>query len=155
MVGDGQKYLMLVICHFRHFFGGDGWYWQPMIFSLIDGCSIVAIQSVSNDGKQEYVGLCNHDSSLLRSGGNYAYAFGFEFCDGTTIGGGNPMSAYSYVAVTQDGCAVNGGENGSLSQATVFSFDTPSVPIVNVDAETAVTEESTSGSINSKLAWLR
>ena len=103
----------------RHFFGGDGWYWQANDFQFdLTDAQISAIQSVSNDGKQEYVGLCNHViHHYYNSGGNYAYAFGFEFYDGTTIGGGNSMSAYSYVAVTQDGCAVNGGENGSLESS--------------------------------------
>ena len=90
------------------------------------------------------------------SGGNYAYAFGFELYDGTTLGGGTSMSAYSYVAVTQDGCAVNGGENGSLSQATVFSFDTPSVPIVNVRCRDCGDGGEYFGSpLTANSAWLR
>ena len=125
-------------------------------FELTDA-QISAIQSVSNDGKQEYVGLCNHViHHYYNSGGNYAYAFGFEFYDGTTIGGGNSMSAYSYVAVTQDGCAVNGGENGSLSQATVFSFNTPSVPIVNVRCRDCGDAGEYFGSpLTANSAWLR
>ena len=34
----------------------------------------------------------------------------------------------------QDGCKQNGGEGGALSLATIFEFDTLSVPIINVES---------------------
>ena len=142
----------------RHFFSGDGWYWLPNDFQFeLTDTEISAIQSISNDGKQEYVGLCEHViHHYYNHGGNYAYAFGFELFDGSTLGGGNAMSAYSFVSVTQDGCAGNGGENGNLSQATIFSFNTPSVPIVNVRCRDCGDGGEYFGSpLTANSAWLR
>ena len=142
----------------RHFFSGDGWYWQPsdFVYELTDA-QITAIQAVSLEGRQEYVGLCNHVIHYYyNAGGSYAYAFGFEFFDGTQIAGASATVNSSLVSVPQDGCAQNGGENASLSLATIFDFETPLVPIRNVRCRDCGDGSELFGSpLTNNPAWLR
>ena len=87
----------------------------------------------------------------------YAYAFGFEFFDGTqTPRGSSSYSPYD-VTVTQDGCASNGGEGGSEANATIFEFDTPLVPVLNVQCNDCgnTFPEQFGSPLTSYPAWLR
>ena len=142
----------------RHFTGGDAFRWLPNDFSLeLSDAEISALRSVSTEGRQDYVGLCNHViHHYYNSGGNYAYAFGFELHDGTVMTGGVSMNSYSFVSVTQDGCKVNGGEGGALSKATIFSFDTTAVPVINVRSRDSGDSGEKFGSpLTANSAWLR
>ena len=142
----------------RHKTGGDGWYWLPSEFALeLTDAQIVALQSVSNEGRQEYVGLCNGViHNYYNNGGNYAYAFGFELFDGSILGGGVSLGGLPAVTLLQDGCRTNGGEGGSVSNATILEFDTPSVPIVNVRCRDCGDPGESFGSpLMSNSAWLR
>ena len=142
----------------RQFSGGDGWRWLNNDFSLeLTNAQIQAIQAVSTEGKQDYVGLCNGViHHYYNSGNNYAYAFGFELFDGTVVGGGMAMSAVPQVTVLQDGCATNGGEGGALNNATIFFFDTPNVPVVNVRCRDCGDSGEMFGSmLTNNSAWLR
>ncbi len=146
----------------RHFYYGDApansGFWLGVPFSLeLSDAQITAIQLISLEGKQEYVGLCNHViHHYFNAGGNYGYAFGFEMFDGTILGGNTNFSGLSEVSVTQDGCAGNGGENGSVTLATVFAFDTPSVPVTNVSCRDCGDGVEKFGSpLTANSAWLR
>ena len=138
---------------------GDGWRFMPDDFELeLDDLEIAAIQAVSTEGYQEYVGLCEHVIHYYYSAsGNYSYAFGFEFFDGTqTPRGSSSYSPYA-ISVTQDGCASNGGEGGALSQATIWEIDSPLVPILNVqcnDCGNTFPEQFGSPLVDNP-AWLR
>ena len=143
----------------QYFSSGDAWYWLPFLFGYeLTDAQISAIQAVSIEGYQEYVGLCNHVIHYYyNSGSNYNYAFGFEFFDGTQITGGSDTVNSPLVSVLQDGCAQNGGENGALNLATIFAFDTPLVPIRNIrcrDCGDGFPEQFGSPLTNNP-AWLR
>jgi len=143
----------------QYFSTGDAWYWMPFEFGFeLSDAQISAIQAVSTEGYQEYVGLCNHVIHYYyTAGANYNYAFGFEFFDGTQILGGQDTVNSPLISVLQDGCKQNGGENGSLSLATVFAFDTPLVPIKNIrcrDCGDGFPEQFGSPLTNNP-AWLR
>jgi hypothetical protein len=142
----------------RHFTGGDAFRWLPNDFSLeLSDAEISALRSISTEGKQDYVGLCNHViHHFYNSSSNYVYAFGFELHDGTLMTGGVSMSTYSFVSVTQDGCAGNGGEGGALNKATIFSFDTTAVPVINVRSRDSGDAGEQFGSpLTANSAWLR
>ncbi len=141
------------------FTGGDGFRFMNDDFSFeLDDLEIAAIQAVSAEGYQEYVGLCEHVLHYAYgSSGSYAYAFGFEFFDGTQT----PRASSSYapydVTVTQDGCASNGGEGGTEVNATIFEFDTPLVPVLNVQCNDCgnTFPEQFGSPLTSYPAWLR
>ena len=142
----------------RHFTGGDAWYWLPIDFGYeLTDAQIAAIQAVSLEGRQEYVGLCNHVIHYYYTGGgNYSYAFGFEFFGGTQIAGATSTVNSSLLSVIQDGCRQNGGENGALNLATIFAFDTPMVPIRNVLCRDCGDGGELFGSpLTNNPAWLR
>jgi hypothetical protein len=103
------------------------------------------------------VGLCNHViHHYYNSGGGYTYAFGFELFDGTVVGGGISMSSVQQVSVLQDGCATNGGEGGAVNNATIFNFNTPDVPVVNVKCRDCGDGGEIFGSpLTNNSAWLR
>lgn len=143
----------------QYFATGDAWYWLPFDFSYeLSDAQIASIQAVSIEGYQEYVGLCNHVIHYYyNSGNNYNYAFGFEFFDGTQITGGQATVNSPLLSVIQDGCAQNGGENGSLQLSTIFAFETPLVPIRNIrcrDCGDGFPEQLGSPLTNNP-AWLR
>ncbi len=138
--------------------GGDYYRYLSSDFTFeLDDLEIAAIQAVSTEGWQEYVGLCEHVIHYYyTSGGGYTYAFGFEFFDGTQTP--YQSSSYApYAVVTQDGCKGNGGENGALSKATIFEFDTPLVPVLNVQCRDCgdTTPEKFGSPLTSNPAWLR
>jgi hypothetical protein len=143
----------------QYFTGGDAWAWLPSDFTFtLSDDQISGIQAESSEGYQAYVGLCEHVINYYYSAGlTYAYAFGFEFFDGTTTPYG--VSSYSpyNVSVTSDGCKGNGGEAGAESKATVFEFDSALVPVLNVrcrDCGDAFPEKLGSPLLDNP-AWLR
>ncbi len=146
----------------RQFTGGDApagsGYWLPNDFQLeLSDPEIQALRAVSTEGKQDYVGLCNgviHHYYI--SGNSYAYAFAFELFDGTILGGGISMGGVQQVTVLQDGCSTNGGEGGAINSSTIFTFDTPSVPVVNVRCRDCGDSSEFFGSpLTTNSAWLR
>ena len=142
----------------RHFFYGDAWRWLPNDFTLeLSTAQIQALRTVSTEGRQDYVGLCNHViHHYYNAGAGYTYAFGFELFDGTVVGGGISMSSVQQVSVLQDGCATNGGEGGALNNATTFNFNTPDVPVVNVKCRDCGDGGEEFGSpLTNNSAWLR
>ena len=143
-----------------HFSGGDAWNILPTDFTFtLSDAQIQAIQDVSTEGFQEYVGLCEHVIHYYyTSGGNYTYAFGFVLFDGGTTPYGEPSYLPYDITVTADGCAGNGGEGGDPSQATVFEIRSVDVPVRNVwcrDCGDAGTPEYFGSPLTANPAWLR
>ncbi len=120
----------------NHFTGEDTWQYLPNDFTtkLTTG-QIEAIQNLSSDGYQEYVGVCNgvlhHEAA---NNGSYASAFGFRFLDGTETPHGEESYSPYDIVVSQDGCAANGGEDGQVENATIFEITSLLVPVVNVQS---------------------
>jgi len=112
---------------------------------------------VSTEGRQEYVGLCEHViHHYYDDGANHDFAFGFRFFDGTeTVSGSESYSPHD-VTVTADGCSGNGGEGGDPAQATVFAFSSPLVPVIAVQAiDAGDSGESFGSPLGDNPAWLR
>ena len=141
------------------FTNGDGFRWMPDDFTYeLSDLEIAAIQAVSAEGYQEYVGLCEHVIHYYyNSGATYSYAFGFEFFDGTQTPYGSSSYAPYDIAVTQDGCAQNGGEGGSTTLATIFEIDSALVPVRNVQCSDCgnTFPEELGSPLTSNPAWLR
>ena len=144
------------------FTGGDGWRWvsNDFTFTLSD-VQITAIQVLSTEGKQDYVGLCNGVIHYqYHSNNSFGNAFGFAFFDGTTTPFG--QASYSPYDINVDlypdgdGCYFNGGENNSLDQATIFTIHSPLVPIRNVySRDSGDSGETFSSPLTDNSAWLR
>ena len=143
----------------QHFTGGDSWRYQADDFDFeLSDDQISAIQALSTEGFQTYEGLCEHVIHYAYGTSNgYGYAFGFMFFDGTeTPRGSQSYSPYD-ITVTQDGCAVNGGEGGDPANATLFEINSALVPVLNVqcrDCGDAFPEEFGS-TLTSYPAYLR
>ncbi len=119
----------------QHYTDGDGWRYFANDFELVlTDEQVEAIQDLSTDGYQVYEGWCEHVIHYYYDdGGNYDYAFGFRFFDGTeTPYGTSSYSPYD-VTVLADGCSGNGGEGGDPDYATIFEFNSVLVPVVNVN----------------------
>ena len=143
----------------QHFTGGDFYRFLPDDFTFeLDDLEIAAIQAVSTEGFQEYVGQCEHVIHYYYDdGGSYNYAFGFEFFDGTQTVTASSSYAPHNITVTQDACSGNGGEGGSLSQTTIFELDSPLVPVLNVQCRDCgdTTPEQFGSLLTDNPAWLR
>ena len=142
----------------RHFTGGDRYQWLGSDFSLeLSDAQVAAIQALSVEGYQDYVGICNHVIHYYYThGGSYAYAFGFEFFDGTQSSYGSSSYSGYGITVAYDGCKGNGGEGGSLSLATTFEIDNVLVPIMNVYSRDSGDAGEYFGSpLTDNPAWLR
>ena len=143
----------------QHLTTGDAWTWLAADFQMtLSDAQILAIQSLSTEGYQEYVGLCEHVIHYYYNAGlNYDYAFGFEFFDGTQTSHGSATYSPNVVTVLQDECAQNGGEGGSVALSTIFAFDTPLVPIRNVECRDCgnLFPEMYGSPLTNNPAWLR
>ena len=143
----------------QHFTGGDSYRYLTSDFAFeLDDDQITAIQALSTDGWQYYEGWCEHVIHYYYTGGgNYDYAFGFMFFDGTET----PYASSSYspydIAVTQDGCAGNGGEGGDPADATIFLIESPLVPVLNVQCRDCgdAFPEYFGSPLTDNSAWLR
>ena len=143
----------------QHFTNGDGYQYLPDDFSLLlEDEQVQALQDLSAEGFQVYEGLCEHVIHYyFDEGANYEYAVGFMFFDGTET----PTASSSYspydIAVTQDGCAVNGGEAGDPSMATIFEISSVLVPVVNMQCRDCGDEfpEEFGSTLTDNPAWLR
>ncbi|MEC7949447.1 MAG: MopE-related protein [Myxococcota bacterium] len=116
---------------------GDAWAYFPDDFELVlsDG-EIAAVQALSTEGWQDYVGRCDHVIHYLYADtGGHQAAFGFKFLDGTETPRGQASYAPFDITVTRDGCATNGGEGGSLALTTDFHFESVLVPVINAQCE--------------------
>ena len=130
----------------------NGWPKNPLVHVYLANdfqtsmtpAQIKALQAVSTEGRQTYVGLCNKMVHHFQKNNNsYAYAFGFRFADGSESAFGMQSYAPLSITVTADGCQTYGQENGQLSLATVFAIISPKVPIMNVKYRTVSTITAT------------
>jgi hypothetical protein len=139
-------------------FSVDAYQTLPADFTFeLTSTQIANIQSISTEGQQTYVGLCNgviHHS--YDAGLNYSNSFGFVFADGMTSPYGSQFYTPYDITVTQDGCSTNGSEGGSLSNATIFEINYVGVPVINLWVHDAgdVGEHFGSPLLNNS-AWLR
>jgi large repetitive protein len=141
------------------FTAGDMWMYAASDFTFhLSDAQIAAVQFLSVEGEQEYVGRCEHVIHYYYTGGTtYGYAFGFMFFDGTeTPYGQSSYSPYD-VTVTADGCATNGGEGGSTSSTTDFLILSPLVPVLNVQCRDCgnTFPEQYGSELTQHPAWLR
>ena len=133
----------------RRFLGSD--------FSLVlSDAQITAIQQNSTEGKQTYVGQCNNVIHYYHiDGGDHYYSFGFRFLDGSETPYGQASYSPYDISVPTDGCAGNGTEGGSLSQATYFEINSVKVPVINVTSLDNGTSEPFGSPLTDNPAWLR
>ena len=142
----------------NHFSNGDQWQSLPTDFSFERSEEeIEAIQALSTEGSQEYVGLCDDVVHYYYTWGDYYdNAFGFTFFDGTETSYGTASYAPYDITVSQDGCAGNGGEGGTLANATNFVIKSALLPIRNVTCVDCGNSSELFGSpLTSNSAWLR
>lgn len=111
-----------------------GWYWLPQNFAtVLTAAQIAALQAVSSEGKQTYVGLCNHVIHYYYTGNaTYNWSFGFRFSDNSLSLKGTQSYAPIDIAILQDGCKGYAAEGGAPALATIFSVKSTKVPIINV-----------------------
>ena len=143
----------------QHFISGDGWQYLTSDFTFtLSDAQIEAIQDLSAEGYQEYVGLCEHVIHYYYdAGGNYDYAFGFMFFDTTeTPYGSSSYSPYS-ISLAQDGCSSNGGEGGAEADASIFVIESVEVPLLNVQCRDCgnLFPEEFGSPLTDNPAWLR
>jgi len=137
---------------------GDNWRWFASPFAFVlSTAQIQALQGVSTEGKQDYVGQCDNVIHYYYNGGSvYEYAFGFRFLDGTETPFGQQSYAPFDITVPQDGCAVNGGEAGDPAKGTIFRIKSKKVPVVNVQCRDCGDASEMLGSqLTKNPAWLR
>ncbi|MBN2067600.1 MAG: hypothetical protein JW744_03985 [Candidatus Diapherotrites archaeon] len=127
--------------------------WLGSNFSLVlSTARIQAIQSVSTEGKQRYVGSCNGVLHwYYSSGGNYAYAFGFRFLNGDETPYGTAALGIDF-SLVEDGCKAN--SNSTLYYTTWDIMDVR-VPIINVSSRDNGSGELFGSPLTSNPAWLR
>jgi hypothetical protein len=142
----------------QHFSGGDKWQSLPTDFTFaLSDEEIEAISALSTDGYQEYVGLCEHViHHLYAPGGSYSDAFGFTFFDGKETSYGTASYSPYDITVSQDGCSGNGGEGGTLANATIFIMKSSLLPIRNVTCiDCGNSTEQFGSPLTTNPAWLR
>ncbi len=132
--------------------GVDAWRWLPNDFeTVLSKERIEAIQGVSTDGKQRYVGSC---VGVLHwyytSGSSYDYGFGFRFLNGDETSHGTEALGINF-SLVEDGCKNNG-----TGPQTVWDFEDVRVPIVNVySRDNGASSEWFGSPLTSNPAWLR
>ena len=150
---------------YQHQFAEDGDVvrYLPNDFEIaMSPAQVDAIKAVSTEGRQRYVGLCDGVMHYwYQSSNDYGFAFGFRFWDGTETARGvadyTPLGTEPYaITVVQDGCKTNGGEGGTVGNATIFDIRSLLVPVMNVNTRDNGNAGEYFGSpLLSNSAWLR
>ena len=115
---------------------------------------IQAIHAVTTEGRQQYIQLCDGVISY-ENGGNYSHALGFRLHDGTETPHGQASYNPYDISVTQDGCSSNGGEGGSVANATIFQIRHQDLPLINVGTNDNEDGEFFGSPLTDNPAWLR
>ena len=125
---------------------GDRWGYVTDDFTTVLSTErIAAIQSVSTEGKQSYVGQCSHVLHwFYTADSSYGYAAGFKFLDQSVTSHG--LQAYSITAGSTDAdlsITVDPNTDKCRSNAykgdkdeydtTVFEINSVLVPVVNIE----------------------
>ena len=113
---------------------------------------VLDIQSISNEGKQLYIGDChNIVHHLHKLNNHYSSAFGFKFLneEETTFG----EEIYNTdINVLQDDCKYN----DNINRQTIFEINDIRVPIINVKSiDNGHTDEKFGSLLTQNPAWLR
>lgn len=111
--------------------------------TYLTAAQIKALQSLSTEGRQTYVGQCIKFAHYEYNSGNFSRAIGFRFADGTTSVSGKQSYLPLDIAVASDGCK----PLGSTVATTQFVIQSVKVPILNVQTY----YQSLSGQFGSQL----
>jgi len=161
MTTDGGGWTEIAYSQDLDFLGhggpGDNWEWLSTDFSLdLSTARIQAIQALSSEGKQRYVGICDNVIHYYYSGGSsYDYAFGFRFLDGTETPNGTSDFSPHVISVPQDGCASNNADGNTAATGTWFDIESVLVPVVNVLSRDNEPGEEYGSPLTANPAWLR
>ena len=143
----------------EHHSGGNAWKWLPNDFNLeLSSERISAIQGISSEWKQKYIGLCNGTlHSEYWTNWSYGYAFWFKYLNGDEVPRAKNLNENLSlnVAVVQDWCKSNGWEWWTLERATIFEFSDPRVPVINVQSRDPWTGEQFWSPLIDNPAYLR
>ncbi len=161
MTTDGGGWTEIAYTQDLDFLGhggpGDNWEWLSSDFSLeLTDARIQAIQGLSTEGKQRYVGICNNVIHYYyNAGSTYSYAFGFRFLDGTETPNGTSNYSPHVITVPQDGCASNDSAGNTAATGTWFDIESVLVPVINVYSRDNEPSEPYGSSLTANPAWLR
>ncbi|MBM4344104.1 MAG: hypothetical protein FJ100_12115 [Deltaproteobacteria bacterium] len=112
--------------------------------TVLSAAQIKALQAVSTEGRQSYVGLCNKMTHYYYAPGvTYNYAMGFKFANGGESGQGQQVYTGATITVPQDGCKNYAFENATEANATIFQIVSPKVPVVNLRYKMPTTQSAT------------
>ncbi len=112
--------------------------------TVLTAAQIAALQAVSTEGRQTYVGLCNKMTYYFYAPGNtWNYAMGFKFADGGESGQGQQVYTGATITVPQDNCKNYALEGATEANATIFQIVSPKVPIVNIRYKMPTTQSVT------------
>ena len=104
---------------FKNHFTGDAWRYLDEDFKLkLTKQKILDVQSISNEGKQFYIGDChNVVHHLHKLNNHYTYAFGFKFLNEEETNFGEKIYNTD-ITVLQDDCKYN----DNVNRQTIFSI---------------------------------
>ena len=138
----------------QQFIGGDAWRYLDEDFKLkLTKQRILDIQSISNEGKQLYVGDCNRVVSYydLLNLNNHTFAFGFKFLNEEETNFGEEIYNID-IKVLQDDCKYN----DNVNRQTIFEINDIRVPIINVKSrDNGDSNEKFGSLLTQNPAWLR
>ncbi len=137
----------------QQFPSGFGWKWLPTPFTTkLKPAQITALQAISTDGKQTYVGQCTKVYHYFSSKYSYNYAFAFRFLDNSETTKGGPTWLGYDITVPEDGCKL--AQFGVQSQ-TKFLIHSKKVPVVNVQSRDTGSGTKFGSPLMQNPAWLR
>ena len=137
----------------QHFTGGDAWKYLNEDFKLkLTKQRILDIQSISNEGKQLYVGDCYRVIHYyILTTDNYNMAFGFKFLNEEETNFGEEIYNTD-IKVLQDDCKYN----DNVNRQTIFEINDIRVPIINIKSEdNGQIDEKFGSLLTQNPAWLR
>ena len=138
---------------FKNHFSVDGWKYLDEDFKLkLTKQRILDIQSISNEGKQLYIGDCYAVVTYLHIHDNgYYNAFGFKFLNEEETNFGEKIYNTD-IKVLQDDCKYN----DNVNRQTIFEINDIRVPVINVKSTDNGNSHEKFGSIlTQNPAWLR
>ena len=140
---------------FKNYFsdGVDTWRYLNENFKLkLTKQRILDIQSISNEGKQLYIGDCYDIVHYYFSNGdNYNYVFGFKFLNEEETNFGEEVYNTD-IQVLQDDCKYN----DNVNRQTIFEINDIRVPLINVKSlDNGQAYEKFGSLLTQNPAWLR
>lgn len=106
--------------------------WLPTDFSTyLTLAQIKALQALSTEGRQTYVGQCVKFAHYEYNSANYTRAIGFRFADGTQSLSGSKSYLPLDITVVSDGCK----PLLSIPATTQFAILSTKVPVINIETD--------------------